>query len=180
MTAPEVERHSTANTSDRVAQLFDTWARDSARGLSSLSPAMAGAETTVSPQLARSAQATENAWREVEEEFGLLTSTEAAERMGYRSNRTWASAQRKAGKLLGIRRGGAYRYPGFQLEAEVMPLIAELIAIARRHDWSDESVVLWLCSPSGWMPEDHRPVELLRDEPDAVRAAAESAMAPQW
>lgn len=62
----------------------------------------------------------------------------------------------------------------------MMALIAELTAIARRHDWSDESLVLWLCPPSGWMPEYHRPVKLLREEPDAVRAGAEPAMAPQW
>lgn len=180
MTAPRVKRPSTAQQRDRVARLYDTWARESAQGLSSLSPAMAGAETAVSPQLARAAQATENSWRAIEDEFGLLTSTEAAERLGYRGNRAWASAQRTAGKLLGVRRGGAYRYPGFQLEPEVLPLIAELVALAHESDWSDESVVLWLCSPSSWMPEDRRPVEFLRKDPDTVRAAAASAMTPQW
>lgn len=180
MTASGAESHPTAAEGDRVAQLFAKWAEESARGLSSLSPAMAGAEVAVSPQLARSAQATENAWREIEDEFGLLSSTEAATRMGYGSNRNWASAQRRAGKLLGVRRGGAYRYPGFQLDPEVMPLIGGLVALARENEWSDESLVLWLCSPSGWMPEDRRPVELLRDHPEAVRSAAESAITPQW
>lgn len=180
MTVPEAQRHRPETESDRVDRLFATWARDSARGLSSLSPAMAGAASPVSPQLARSAQATENAWRAIEEEFGLLTSTEAAQQMGYGSNRTWASAQRRDGKLLGIRRGGAYRYPGFQLDPDVMPLIGELIALARHHGWSDESLVLWLCSPSGWMPEDRRPAEFLNEQPGTVRAAAASAMAPQW
>lgn len=180
MSAPDVDHHSSETNSDRAARLFDAWARDSALGLSSLSPAMAGAETPVSPQLARSAQATENVWRQIEEEFGLHTSTQAAERMGYGSNRTWASVQRTGGKLLGIRRGGAYRYPGFQLDPDVLPLIGELIAIARQYDWAAESVVLWLCSPSDWMPEGRRPVEFLRAEPATVRVAAESAMAPQW
>ncbi|WP_394214373.1 hypothetical protein [Brachybacterium vulturis] len=180
MSAPDVESPSAAHERDRVAQLYRRWARESAQGLSSLAPAMAGAEIAVSPQLARSAQATENVWREIEDEFGLFTSTEAAERMGYGGNRAWASAQRRAGKLVGVRRGGAYRYPAFQLDPEVMPLIAELVALAREHDWSDESVVLWLCSPSGWMPEGRRPVEFLREDADAVRASAELAMAPQW
>lgn len=180
MADPGVERGSTKAESDRVTQLFATWAQDSARGLSSLSPAMAGAEDPVSPQLARSAQATENVWQEIEEAFGLLTSTQTAEQMRYGTNRTWASVQRRSGKLLGVRRGSAYRYPGFQLDSEVMPLIGELVALARHYDWSDESVVLWMCSPSGWMPEGRRPVELLREQPDTVRSAAESAMAPQW
>ncbi|MPV35735.1 hypothetical protein [Georgenia subflava] len=175
MTAPEVERPG-----DRVTELFRTWARDSALGLSSLSPAMAAAATSVSPQLARAAQATENVWRQIGQEFGLLTSTEAAEHMGYGSNRTWASAQRKAGRLLGVRRGGAYRYPGFQLDAALVPSISELVGIARQHDWSDESVVLWLCSPSGWMPGGGRPVDSLHQEPRSVIDAARSAMAPRW
>lgn len=180
MTIPEAQHHRSEIDSDRVGRLFASWARDSARGLSSLSPAMAGAAHPVSPQLARSAQATENAWRTIEEEFGLLTSTEAAQQMGYGGNRTWASTQRRAGKLLGIQRGGGFRYPGFQLDPHVMPLIGELIALARHHGWSDESLVLWLCSPSAWMLEDRRPVEFLGERPETVRAAAASAMAPQW
>ncbi|WP_448072272.1 hypothetical protein [Georgenia yuyongxinii] len=180
MSAPEVERPSAARRRTQVAELYRTWAREAAEGLSSLSPAMTAAETSVSPQLARAAQATENAWREIEHEFGLLTSSKAAERMGYSGNRTWASAQRRAGRLLGVRRGGAYRYPGFQLDPEVAPFVSELVAVAREHDWSDESVVLWLCSPSAWIPGDRRPVDLLRAEPHLVLTAAVSAMSPQW
>lgn len=163
-----------------AAELYRAWARDAALGLSSLAPAMTAAETAVSPPLARAAQATENAWRAIDEEFGLLSSTEAAEHMGYGRNRTWASTQRREGRLLGIRRGSGYRYPGFQLDRSIMPTIARLIAIAREHEWSEESVVLWLCSPSGWMPGDGRPVELLREGPEAVLAAARAAMSPQW
>ncbi|WP_448073941.1 hypothetical protein [Georgenia yuyongxinii] len=180
MAAPEVEHPAGGNQSARATELFRTWARDSALGLSSLSPAMAMSATSVSPQLARAAQATENVWRQIGHEFGLLTSTEAAEHMGYGRNRTWASAQRKAGRLLGVRRGGAYRYPGFQLDADVVPVISELVAVARRQGWSDESVVLWLCSPSGWMPEGDRPVDALRTDPRSVLEAAGSAMAPRW
>ncbi|WP_194164908.1 hypothetical protein [Pseudactinotalea sp. HY160] len=160
--------------------MYREWARDAAVGLSSLAPAMAAADRELSPQLARAAQATENAWREIADEFGLLTSGEAAARMGYGPNRTWASTRRRAGTLLGVRRGGGYRYPGFQFDRDVSPVIEDLLTLADQADWSAESLLLWLCSPSGWLAGDDRPVDRLQDAPGAVLDAARSAMAPRW
>jgi len=171
---------SPTTPSDGETALYQRWAHDAAVGLASLAPAMTAAPTPLSPQLARAAQATENTWREIDAEFGLLSSTEAAETMGYGANRTWAAANRKNGRLLGVRRGGGFRYPGFQLTPDVLPVIAHLIDIARQNAWSAESVVLWLCSPSGWLADDHRPVDLLAEEPHAVLEAASSAMAAHW
>lgn len=178
MTAPEAE--DTAPLRPSGLALYRQWAQEAAAGLSSLAPAMASAPAPVSPPMARAAQATENAWRRIDAEFGLLTSTEAAERMGYGPNRSWASTRRREGRLLGVRRGGAYRYPGFQLDADVLPAVAEIISFARSVEWSDESVVLWLCAPSGWLPDDDRPVDHLHTDPELVIRAARAALAPQW
>ncbi|MDQ6740900.1 MAG: hypothetical protein M3021_11240, partial [Actinomycetota bacterium] len=83
--------------------------------IQSLGPALAAIETPVSPQLARSLQATENAWREIREEFGLLSSTELSRAVGSSSpNRSYASDQRNAGNLLAVKRPGGMKYPGFQ------------------------------------------------------------------
>lgn len=166
--------------SNRETQMYREWARDAAVGLASLTPAMTAADAPVSPQLARAAQATENAWREIDAEFGLLSSTEAAQVMGYGANRTWAATKRRDGQLLGVRRGGGFRYPSFQLTPQIMPVVARLTTIARQNSWSAEAVVLWLCSPSTWLHSDQRPVDLLSSDPDAVLKAAASAMAPQW
>lgn len=150
--------------------------------LKSLGPAIASVHEPVSPALARAAQATENAWRRIEHGYGLYTSSQIAKLLGYGGNRTWANAQRSAGRLLGVRRGGAYRYPGFQVSpgGKLAPVMADLLSLARQHDWSDESLVLWLSSPSEHMPADRHPADLLHEDPGLVLQAARSAMQPSW
>lgn len=60
--------------------------------------------------MAAGVQATENAWRRMEEEFGLITGAQVPSHSGSSQGRGgFASHQRKAGKLLGIKRGNAYR-----------------------------------------------------------------------
>ncbi|MGC0251230.1 hypothetical protein [Pseudactinotalea sp. Z1748] len=180
MSAPHVDHKSQARA-DRAAELYRTWAREAADGLASLAPALEALPTRVSPQIARAAQATENAWRDIEIEFGMLTSTEVAQRLGYGPNRTWASNQRKAGRLVGVRRGGRYLYPGFQIaQGRVVPAMAGLLELAEEHTWSSESLVLWLCSPSGRFAEGQRPVDVLHGDAEAVLVAAGEAMAPPW
>lgn len=172
-TAPEFEKKSAA--------FADALVRTD-NALLSLGPAIAAVREPVSPQLARAAQATENAWRRMEHQFGLHSSAQIAELVGYRSNRTWASQQRSAGRLLGVRRGGGFRFPGFQVSpaGRIAPVMADLISAAREHGWSDESLALWLASPSGRMPDDRCPAEFLHDDPERVLSAARAAMQPAW
>jgi len=93
----------------------------------------------IPPGYARAMQATENVWREIDEEFGLMTSAEVAVAIGSKSqNRYLASALRRKGKLLGIRRLTAYRYPGFQFQSDgtIHPAISKLVSSMREGGWS--------------------------------------------
>jgi len=136
---------------------------------------------TVTAGYTRALQATENVWREIEEEFGLLTSSEAAVAIGSKSqNRYLVSELRRKGKLLGLRRLNAYRYPGFQFlsDGTIHPAIRDLMSAMHDGGWSDRGLIIWLCSPSRAFADGARPVDHL-DDPTLVRAAIEM-MAVDW
>lgn len=152
------------------------------RSVAALGPALAEVEVETSPQLARSMQATENAWRDMEAEFGLLSSLEVSRAVGSKSpNRSYASDQRGAGRLLAIKRPGGYKYPGFQFdrrEQAIRPVMHDLIKLAAGADRSESGLALWMTSPTGYL-DGSRPVDLL-DEPAQVVEAARQSFNVQW
>ncbi|TFC86916.1 DNA-binding protein [Cryobacterium sp. TmT2-59] len=134
-----------------------------------------------SPQLARAVRATAEVWRRLEEEFGLLTSGEVAELLGVTpAGPSWVAAQRKARKIIGVRRGNTYRYPGFQFDHQtVLPVIAPLLELARANGWSSDDLTLWIFGPTTSFVQEDRPVDHLR-EPEAVLATATLTMEALW
>lgn len=127
------------------------------RSVAALGPALAEVEVETSPQLARSMQATENAWRDMEAEFGLLL------------------------RLLAIKRPGGYKYPGFQFdrrEQAIRPVMHDLIKLAAGAGRSESGLALWMTSPTGYL-DGSRPVDLL-DEPAPVVEAARQSFNVQW
>lgn len=132
-----------------------------------LGAAMASTSIPVSPQMARSLQSAENIWRRVEAEFGMLTSVEVAEILGSRKpGRTQAAALRADGKIAGIKRGNSFRFPGFQfdrMQGVVLPVMADLLAIARDNGRHVEDLLFWMTSPSSFFAELDRPVDHLHD-----------------
>ena len=153
------------------------------RSIAALGSAMASNPEPVSPELARSLQAEENWWRKIERELPSLTSAEAAELMGAKpTNRNFASSQRAAGKLLGYTRRHAARFPKFQFDlakGSILPVIPQLIAVARDLKTTDEDLVLWLAAPSSMFAEQDRPVDHLND-PDRLLAAARTEFGAIW
>lgn len=147
-----------------------------------LAPAITNLATRATPATARAVQATENVWREMEDRYGLLTSTEVAERLSAKgSNRTYASSRRAKGQLLGVQRKNTYRFPGFQFDAQthrVKPAIEPLLALARDLNWDEDQVAIWLASPSGYFGGD-RPAEHL-DDVDAILAKARDEASVEW
>lgn len=146
-----------------------------------LAAAMARAGRAVSPQTARALQATENAWRTIETTFGLLSSGQVARLLGRKvTDRSLVSRLRTGGRLLGVRRLNAYKYPGFQFDVHghIEPVVADLVGLAKRIGWKHEDVVLWLCAPSGYFAGG-RPVDHLR-EPDVLLARAEDDFLTEW
>ena len=127
--------------------------------------------------MARSLQAAENTRRRIEHEFGLLTSVEVAGLLGSRKpNRNMAASLRGKGQIVGVMRGNSYRFPGFLFDREGaldLPAMPKLIALARENDRSDEDLIPWLYSPSRFFPEQHRPVDHLRQEDRVLAAAAD-------
>ncbi|MDJ0354426.1 hypothetical protein [Pseudarthrobacter sp. PH31-O2] len=152
------------------------------RSVEALGPVLAAVDEEVSPQLARSLQATENAWRKMEAEFGLLSSKEVSEAVGSKSpNRSFASDQRAAGKLLAVKRPGGFRYPGFQIdrsEHTIRPVIHDLLKVAQEADRSETSLALWMVSPTGYL-DGARPVDEL-DHPEQVVETARQSFNVQW
>ena len=116
-------------------------------------------------------QSTENLWRAISDEWGLLSSSDVATLLGANSaTPSYASEQRKAGRLLGVKRGQAYAYPGFQFDRkarEVLPAVPRLIAEARAMGMDDEDLIFWLCTRSRYFGGD-RPVDHLGDQEDLL------------
>lgn len=152
------------------------------RSIKALGSALEEVETPVSPQLARSIQATENLWRAMEREFKLLTATEVSAAVGSKSpNRSYASEQHAAGKLLAVKRAGAYRYPGFQIdrqEHKIRPVMADLLSVAKEAGRSESSLALWMLIRTGYL-DGARPVDQLAS-PNMVVEAARHAFNVQW
>jgi hypothetical protein len=152
-------------------------------GVWRLRRAMAASPDVVSPQLARSLQATENMWRSIATEFGLLTSGQVAELLGARpSNRKLAARRRAAHQIAGVVRRNAVVYPGFQFDqthGTIIPVMARLIELAAANNWSEADLLLWLCSPTTAFDSEDRPVDHL-EQPDAVLRAAKNQFEAQW
>lgn len=139
--------------------------------------------STVSPATARAIQATENATRAIEHEFGLLDSAEIADLLGSRgtSHRSFAAEKRKRGELLYLRRLNSFVYPGFQFDraqGRVKPVVAELIALAETAGWDVEDVTHWLCAPTTYLEGD-RPVDYLNDGGRVLKVARD-AWSIEW
>ena len=152
-------------------------------GVRVLRLAMAANPTAVSPQLARSLQATENMWRSISAEYGLLTSGQVAELLGASpSNRTLASRRRAAHQIAGVVRRNAVLYPGFQFDRSqgtILPVMAQLIRLAAATGWHEKDLLLWSCSPTTSFEGQDRPVDHFHD-PDSVLAAAKAQFEAQW
>ncbi|MCW2135148.1 hypothetical protein [Arthrobacter sp. VKM Ac-2550] len=153
------------------------------RSMEAIRPALASLPLPVSPEVVAGMQSTENAWRAIESEFGMLTGSQVGELLGSRASgrSSYASDKRKAGQLIGVRRRNALVYPGFQFDQEagrIREVVPGLIAVIREHGRTDEDLAQWLCDPSGYLDGD-RPVDYL-DEPERMLAAAEGHYGVEW
>lgn len=151
------------------------------RNVAALGGAIHAAHLTASPPLARAVQAQQNLYGRIEAEFGLLTSREAADRMGSRAvaRRNAATAARSEGRLFALRRGRYLLYPGFQFDsAGVRPVIAALLTAAREHGWEEASLIEWMVSPTTYL-SGRRPVDVIED-PDRLLGVAEESFGVSW
>jgi hypothetical protein len=145
--------------------------------------ALASVAVYTEPAIARAVQAERNLYARIEDEFGMLSSTEAGKRMGSRSRapRNLAASAHRNNQLVAVRQGNYLAYPGFQFGADGQPLavIGRLRETAQANGWSEAGLVQWLCSPTTYLDGD-RPVDHLVEDPDRVVAVAAEDLAISW
>lgn len=129
----------------------------------------------LSPAAVLQARRNATARRELLEEFPALTSGEVADAASSRaSNRaSLANRWREERKVFAIRVGDQQLYPAFQFDDGGRPLEA-VAAVLEQLDGShlsDWQTALWFTTPTGWLG-GYRPVDLLREQPEAVIDAA--------
>lgn len=180
-----IEKAARQNPQDPVAEALASLIhlqKSYTRSIDSLERALSSLPTTVAPGIARAVQATENLWRQVETEFGLLSSAEVAETLGAsNANRAYASALRKRGKLAGIERKNSFLYPGFQLDPQkqqVRPWVAPLLELAKEHDRSESDALIWMLAPSNFF-DGSRPADNLNDG-ERILAGAAGTWGTEW
>lgn len=176
---PEVAERP-ASSSQAVSAITHDLER-TRRNVAALGEAIHAAQLTTSPSLARAVQAQQNLYSRIEAEFGLLTSRQAADRMGSRAvaRRNAATAAHHQGRLVALRRGRYLLYPGFQFDhSGIRPAMPALIAIARQHEWDQASLIEWLVSPTTYLA-GQRPVDIL-DDPDRLTGLAHEVFGVSW
>lgn len=136
-------------------------------------------ETPISPQAAQRFAWTEEAYRQMEEDFGLLTDYEVRDLLDAESVESVA-AMHQNGQLIGFTRRGQTVYPGYQFDGDqVLPVIPKVIAVANKYNLTQSELAQWLCGPTTYFEGDHRPVDHLKDG-DRVAEVAESHFGIEW
>lgn len=129
------------------------------------------------PAIARAVQATENVWRAVESEFGLLSSPEV-DTFLRASN---ASDLRQRGELLSTMRTDSYVFPGFQFDHQagaVRAWVAPLLTLAESNERSAADVIMWMMSPTTYFDGD-RPADHV-DDAQRLLSVAERVWGIEW
>lgn len=153
------------------------------QSVAALGNAVAALRVLPGPATAQAVIQTEQAWRKMEDEFGLLDATHVGRLAGSRAKvaRSWASQKHRDRQLLGVRRRNRFVFPGFQLDSlgEIKAAIPAVLANFDHASWPEEDAALWFVSANGWLG-GRRPVDVLDSEPEAVTQASVRATAEQW
>lgn len=128
------------------------------------------ASAEASPQMAHSIEASAERWRQVLRDYRFLTRAEL-DRM---------PSGRDTAHLLKFEHDGAVLYPEFQFNeaGQLLPVIPELMSLAKNNDWSERSLILWCVTATGYL-DDEAPVDHL-DNPDRILACARSRFEQSW
>lgn len=166
---------------ERIAQELAEEVIRTRRTVGALGQAIYDAHVPASPALAASVQAELNLYEQIADEFGLLTSAQAGEKMGSRSPapRNLALAAQRDGRLLALWRGNCMLVPGFQFADEgLRPAIRGLIELGRTYDRSERGLITWLMSPTTYL-DGKRPVDVI-DDPATLLNVARAAFGAEW
>ena len=173
----EVLNESSQDTALEIAAEA-VYTRHTARALGE---AIRSAQAPASPALAAAAQARENLYDSIEEEFRLLSSAQAGEAMGSRSNtsRNLAAKARSEGRALALTRGRYTLFPGFQFtESGLRPVIADLRKLGEEYGRTETGLIQWLMSPTTYL-HGKRPVDVI-DDPEKLLEVAQRSFGVEW
>ncbi|BBH18655.1 hypothetical protein Back2_29420 [Nocardioides baekrokdamisoli] len=137
----------------------------------------------VSPALVRAQQATLNVMAVIEAETPFLKAGDAGRALGSRSQtpRNAAAKARLEGRVLGVPAGAQTVYPAFQFaDGSVLPVIADLRTLGAEAGQDERNILLWLFSPTTYLPSAGRPIDILISDPATVLAVAEQAWNIEW
>lgn len=169
-------------STERYAQEIAAEAVHTRHTVRALGDAIRAAHVPASPALAAATQARENLYESIASEFALLTSAEAGDAMGSRSNtsRNLAAKARSEGRALALTRGRYTLYPGFQFDgAGLRPVIAELRRVGEGElGRSETGLIQWLMSPTTYL-HGKRPVDVI-DDPDTLLDVARRSFGVGW
>lgn len=108
------------------------------------------------------------------------TAAQASKALGSRARNATelASRHKREGRLFTVRDGTTDKYPRFQFDAhgQPLPVIEQILKLikGRLEGWE---IALWFHANNGWLPQQARPGDLLRRQPDAVLMAAKREVA---
>jgi hypothetical protein len=152
------------------------------RSVAALGDAIRSLDIGLTPNMVKAVAQQEHRREALAAEFGLLTSVEAGARMGSRATaarRNAATAARIEGRLLAIKQGRYFLYPGFQFDDHgIRPVIADLKRVADEHGWDEASVIEWILAPTTYL-HGKRPVDVLDDD-ELVVQTARNSMGTVW
>lgn len=170
-------------TDHRVAEQMARNLTLTVQSITALGNAAAALQVLPGPATTQAVIQTEHAWREMEDEFGLLDATQLGRLAGSRAKlaRSWASQKHRDRQLLGVRRRNRFVYPGFQLDSfgAIKTAIPAVLANFDHAGWPEEHAALWFVSANGWLA-GRRPVDALDGDPEGVIQASVRATAEQW
>lgn len=108
------------------------------------------------------------------EKDGLYTITEAARRLGFGYGpNARAGRLTGKGKVLAVKRGQHFLYPGFQFDepgGRMRPAVKDVIRLGRWAGWTDEQLALWFYAPNRAL-RGKRPVDVRDDEEQLISTA---------
>lgn len=144
-----------------------------------IAAALEAAPSVPSASYLRSMRDHEELWRDLEQEYGVVTTAEYGQKHSTAGNiSTYASRHRAAKKIVGVRRQGTIVLPAYQFDESLRPLPAmeTVIRTLDMNGWNEDSICLWMAAPTGWL-DDRRPADVIRTDPEAVKRAAALAVA---
>jgi hypothetical protein len=130
-------------------------------------------ERPVGPGLLAQVALHDEAWREIEERWGMLSADQVTAATGgnQASARSHTSNLRRRKGLAAVKRNGALRYPGFQfvargaLKFEVAAAWTALAEALAPAGWGQADILMWAASPNAWL-DGGSPADEIQQHPD--------------